>query len=158
MKKIHELPEHIRIKLAAGEIIERPAYIVKELIDNAIDAKATTIRIDLEQNGLGKIVVTDNGTGMSREDLEISFKLHTTSKIQTEEDFEKIITMGFRGEALASIAAVATVTIASREVDSEFGYEIKIVNGNLISLSPKGLPVGTQVKIEHIFSQLPVRK
>ncbi len=158
MKKIHELSEELRGKLAAGEIIERPAYIVKELIDNAVDANATAIRIDLEENGIGKIMVTDNGYGMSREDLEICFKRYTTSKMLSEEDLGKITSMGFRGEALASIAAVSTLTIKSREKSSEFGYEMLIKDGKTISITPKGLPVGTQIKVENIFTKLPVRK
>lgn len=158
MNKIHQLSESLRSKLAAGEIIERPAYIVKELIDNAIDADAKTIRIDLEKSGLQKITVTDDGHGMSREDLEMSFKRYTTSKIISEDDLEKIVTMGFRGEALASISAVATVTIKSREKDAISGYAIVIQNGNVESLYPKGMPVGTQVKVENIFESIPVRK
>ncbi len=158
MKKIHELSEELRGKLAAGEIIERPAYIIKELIDNSIDAGASTIRVDLEENGLEKIIVTDNGHGMSKEDLEVCFKRYTTSKIASEEDFEKIDSMGFRGEALASIAAVSILTIKSRENSNEFGYEMKINDGNISSILPKGMPVGTQIKVESIFLKLPVRK
>src|SRR5438105_1604689 len=107
MRTIYPLPEHIIVKIAAGEVIERPAYAVKELIENAIDAKATSISIHVEQAGLKKIVITDNGIGMSNEDLQECFKPHTTSKIFDENQLAGIATLGFRGEALASIAAIS---------------------------------------------------
>lgn len=158
MKKIHELPKKLQAKLAAGEVIERPAYIVKELIDNAIDAEATVIRIDLEKSGLHKIIVIDNGVGMSKEDIEICFHQFTTSKIFFEEDLHKIGTMGFRGEALASIAAISTLTIKSREKKTIAGTEIVISDNEIKSISAKGMPVGTQIIVEDIFALVPARK
>ncbi len=157
MKTIHELTSSLQSKLAAGEVIERPAYIVKELLDNAIDAGAQTIRIDLEHFGLRKIMVTDDGRGMSREDLEICFRRHTTSKIKNEDDLNRITTMGFRGEALASIAAVAKLTINSREKNSVAGNQLILLNGEVEHISTKGMPVGTQIKVEDIFTTVPAR-
>lgn len=158
MKTIHELPKELQAKLAAGEVIERPAYIVKELVDNALDAGAKNIRIDVEKSGLQKIVVTDDGRGMSKEDLEICFKQFTTSKIFFEEDLNTIETMGFRGEALSSISAIAQLTIRSRKYSEIGGNEALIEKGQLKKLSPKGMPVGTQVIVEDIFSSVPARK
>src|SRR6266853_1931866 len=114
MKKINTLPPEIVSKIAAGEVIERPAYAVKELIDNAIDAGAKNITINIEKSGLKKIIVQDDGEGMSREDLEECFKPHTTSKVKKETDLYSIKTFGFRGEALASIAAISDLTITTR--------------------------------------------
>lgn len=157
MRTIHELTESLKSKLAAGEVIERPAYIVKELLDNAIDAGSKNIRIDLEGSGLQKILVSDDGEGMSREDLEMCFKRYTTSKILHEDDLTRIHSMGFRGEALSSIAAVAKVTIQSRLRDEVAGHKLLLEKGEIEELTVKGMPVGTQVKVEQIFSTVPAR-
>src|SRR5262245_56337147 len=121
MRKIHELPEYIVAKIAAGEVIERPAYAVKELIENAIDAGATTITINIEEAGLRMIQIIDNGDGMSREDLEICFLPHTTSKILDEDELIGIKTLGFRGEALSSISVISNLTIQSRRKNDTSG-------------------------------------
>lgn len=158
MKTIHELSPEVQTKIAAGEVIERPAYIVKELIDNAIDAQAKKIIINIEDGGLGKIMVTDDGMGMSREDLLICFKRYTTSKLKTVHDLAKIATMGFRGEALASIAAVSRITIRSRSNTEPSGGEIGIEDGILQKNTVKGMPTGTQIIVENIFAKLPGRQ
>src|SRR5438045_1135824 len=113
MKTIHQLSELLIAKISAGEVIERPAYAVKELVENAIDAQADYITIHIEDAGLKKIIITDNGIGMSREDIEECFKPHTTSKLLHEEQLVGIKTLGFRGEALSSIAAISDMTIKS---------------------------------------------
>src|SRR5579884_1993051 len=114
MPKIHRLPEHVVAKISAGEVIERPAYAVKELLENAIDSNADTIKINIEHSGLGKIEVIDNGVGMETEDVLSCFLPHTTSKIKDETDLFHIQSLGFRGEALASIAAISEMIIQSK--------------------------------------------
>lgn len=162
MGKIIELPEHIVSQIAAGEVIERPAYAVKELLENAIDAGATQIKIDIEQAGLKKIVVIDNGVGMDKADLSMSFRPHTTSKL---ENLSYIKTHGFRGEALSSIAAISTFTIASRRKQDKIGYQITNQGETLSqgltltdNLQPIGMPPGTVVTIQNLFSSVPARK
>lgn len=158
MPKIHQLPPHVIAKIAAGEVIERPAYAVKELIENALDAKADYITIQLEEAGLKKIIVTDNGEGMSYEDIQECFKPHTTSKLSQEDDLTGITSLGFRGEALASIAAMSSVTIKSRTSDSSAGTIVALKAGNITKLSPVGTPIGTTVIVDHLFSHVPARK
>lgn len=158
MQKIHQLSPELISKIAAGEIIERPAYVVKELLDNAIDANATNIEIQIEQSGLKKIKVSDNGEGMSREDLIECFKPHTTSKITHEHDLHTIKTLGFRGEALASISAIANISLQSKEKDSVGGSKIDIISGKPSAISSIGMPTGTAVTVTQLFATTPVRK
>lgn len=158
MTKIIHLPDIVISKIAAGEVIERPAYIVKELIENAIDACARNIQISLEGYGLSKIVVTDDGLGMDHEDITICFLRHTTSKITSEEDIMRVQSMGFRGEALASIASIGKVTIRSRPKTGQYGSEVLVAGGVVKKISSKGMPTGTQVIVQDIFSYIPVRK
>ena len=158
MNIIKKLPPHLIAQIAAGEVIERPSYAIKELIDNAIDAKATSIGITLEKSGLKKIIITDNGTGMTKENLLLSYKIHTTSKIYDQESLKAIKSLGFRGEALASIAAVSHLTIKSRPKNQISGYQVEIRDGMLFSESIVGMPEGTIVEIENIFSTTPARK
>jgi DNA mismatch repair protein MutL len=157
MAKIKHLPQYIVSRIAAGEVIERPVYAVKELIENAIDAGSDTISILLEEAGLNKIVVTDNGEGMSQEDLQEAIKPHTTSKLE-DDTFTGIKTLGFRGEALASIAAVSTLTIQSRTVDAPGGYFVTDHNGEIIEQGPIGMPTGTIVTVQNLFGNVPARK
>jgi DNA mismatch repair protein MutL len=157
MQTIHELPKNLQSKIAAGEVIERPAYIVKELIENALDAHSSMIRVEIEEGGTTKVAVTDNGHGMSKEDVMISHQRHTTSKMLREDDLTRIKTMGFRGEALASIAAIATLTVRSRQQDESIGYELRVENGQERFLK-KGMPKGTQVIVQNIFSLIPARQ
>jgi DNA mismatch repair protein MutL len=158
MPKIKSLPPDIISKIAAGEVIERPAYAVKELIENAIDAEATAIRIEIEKSGLEKIAVLDNGIGMTKEDIGESFKPHTTSKIAEEGDLVGIKSLGFRGEALSSIAAISHVLIKSRTAGAISGYEVEIHEGKVEDTKPVGMPPGTMVEVQHIFHSTPVRK
>ncbi|MCX8008593.1 MAG: DNA mismatch repair endonuclease MutL, partial [Patescibacteria group bacterium] len=157
MKTIQRLPDYLINQIAAGEIIERPAYIVKELIENSIDAGASHIKIHLERGGINRIIVQDNGCGMSREDIEEACKLHTTSKIRDAENFHGITTLGFRGEALASIAAMSVIHIESKTVDDIVGSKL-IVKNNHQTIQSVGMPTGTRVTAHSLFYNQPVRK
>lgn len=158
MRKIFPLEPQIVSKIAAGEVIERPVYAVKELVENAIDAGADRIEVHIEESGLKKITVIDNGEGMSGEDLRECFKAHTTSKLRNEIGLEKIKTLGFRGEALASIAAISSVTIASKTQKNATGLCITVKNGKVGKEKPIGMPTGTQVTIDYLFHAVPARK
>lgn len=158
MNKIIQLSQHIISKIAAGEVIERPAYAVKELIENSIDAHADYIRIDIEGSGLHKIMITDNGEGMTKEDLHLSILPHTTSKIEKEDDLHNIQSMGFRGEALASISTVSNLTIRSKVTSEIAGNEINLEGNKLVNAGPVGMNSGTSVIVENLFSHTPPRK
>jgi DNA mismatch repair protein MutL len=158
MAKIHQLSPEIIAKIAAGEVIERPAYAIKELIENAIDAKASFIKVELDKAGLAKIIISDNGSGMTKEDLFECFKPHTTSKIQTEDDLFSVTSMGFRGEALSSLATISEMTIRSRYESESIGTEIVLVNGEIEKNSPFGMPKGTEIIIRNLFNATPARK
>ncbi len=155
MASILQLPDDVIAQIAAGEVIERPAYVVKELIDNAIDAQATSIHIETSGELLEKIVVTDNGVGIPVEDLQLASKLHATSKISTSDDLRTVRTLGFRGEALASIAAIGALTIHSRVQDADLGASFSSKNQ---SVQTAGMPRGTRVVVEQLFEKLPARK
>src|SRR6185369_4607 len=145
--KIKKLSPHIISQIAAGEVIERPAYAVKELIENAIDASAKTISIYIEDSGLKRITVSDDGNGMKKEDLLVSFLPHTTSKISTEEDIHAITSLGFRGEALSSIASISEMTIQSRHRNELSGFKVELSRGKVIQTSAIGMPPGTTVML-----------
>lgn len=158
MKTIHKLSLLQIAKIAAGEVIEKPAFAVKELVENSLDANASFIQIFLEDSGLQRIQIIDDGEGMSEEDLNESFKLHTTSKISHRDDLIAINTLGFRGEALASLASICRLTIQSRTIDMSSGNIIQIENGKQISFSPIGMPKGTQIEVRDLFYSIPARK
>ena len=158
MKKIHPLPQEVIAKIAAGEVIERPAYAVKEVVENAIDAHADNIILHIEDSGLKKITIIDNGEGMSIEDIQECFKPHTTSKISSEENLSNIQTLGFRGEALASIAAISHMIIKSKTKEDTAGTNIEIRAGQVEKISPTGIPVGTHITINNLFYTVPGRK
>ncbi len=158
MNKIRKLSSDIIAKIAAGEVIERPAYAVKELIENAIDAHATAITIHVEESGLRKIQIIDNGEGMSREDLEISFLPHTTSKISDDDELMGIKTLGFRGEALSSIASISNLSIQSRIKKNASGTVVEIRQGRVAHIGSIGMPPGTIVTVDELFSPVPARK
>lgn len=158
MAKIKHLPKEVIDLIAAGEVVERPAQVVKELIENSLDAKATKIEIELVNGGLDLISLTDDGEGMSQQDLEKSWIRHTTSKMSSKDDFEKITSLGFRGEALASIACVSNLLIQSREEYSQVGFRLEIRDGNLVSSRAVGMPVGTTVRVSELFYNFPARK
>ncbi len=152
------LDENLINKIAAGEVIERPASVIKELIENAIDAKSTQIFIEIEQNGTKSTIVKDNGLGMEPEDAEKCFLRHATSKISKVEDLFAINTLGFRGEALASIAAVSNLTITTKAESSDEGLQIEIEGGKLKNKKSIGCPKGTIIEVKNLFFNTPVRE
>jgi DNA mismatch repair protein MutL len=155
---IHLLPEHVINKIAAGEVIERPASIVKELIENAIDARATIIEVDLTGGGAEQITIRDNGLGMSRADASLAFRRHATSKLASEDDLWHIQTLGFRGEALASIAAVAEVELITKEQGETQGHKVMVGPSQAQRIEPAGAPGGTTIIVRKLFAALPVRR
>jgi len=155
--KIRILPEEITNKIAAGEVIERPASVVKELIENSIDAGAKQIVIRLTASGLRLIEVTDDGVGMSEQDAILAIERHATSKIKSEKDLEAILTLGFRGEALSSISAVSQFILTTRRVQEEVGTQIIVHGGILKTVSPIGCPQGTKISVNRLFFNTPVR-
>lgn len=158
MGKIKVLPKDVVSKIAAGEVIERPANVIKELVENSLDAGATAIRVEIEDSGFKKIAVFDNGLGMTRDDLEICVLPHSTSKISTHEDLYKVATLGFRGEALNSIASVAGLTIFSKTKDQDYGFRIDIQDGDVLNISPEAMNNGTSVVVADLFYNIPARK
>ncbi len=158
MAIIHQLSDEVIAKIAAGEVIERPAYALKELIENSVDAKATHIKISLERAGLDSMSISDNGSGMEEEDILECFKPHTTSKIDSDSDLYTINSMGFRGEALASLAAISAMTIRSRQHSAPLGTEIELENSKIISKKIYGMPAGTEIIIKNLFYSVPARK
>ncbi len=144
-------------KIAAGEVIERPASVVKEMVENSIDAGATNINIEIKNGGISYIRITDNGKGIMQDDMEIAFERHATSKIRSADDLEMVKSMGFRGEALASIAAIARVEMTSKTKESEMGYKVIVEGGNIIDKHEEGCPNGTSITVENLFYNTPVR-
>ena len=157
MSKIHILDTHTIDKIAAGEVIERPASAVKELVENSLDAGASEITIKVESAGRKLIQVTDNGKGMSSEDAELAFLRHATSKLETIEDLNNIRTLGFRGEALSSIASVAEVVLSTRTKGANTGIQLLFENGNLRSKKDVGMDPGTCIEIRDLFANVPAR-
>jgi DNA mismatch repair protein MutL len=158
MGRIRVLSDQVANQIAAGEVVERPASVVKELLENALDAGATRIRVEVEGGGRKLIRVSDNGHGMGRDDALLAFERHATSKIRSSDDLLSIATLGFRGEALPSIASVARLTLATREKDEEVGTEIEIAGGKVLRVDDAGLPHGTTITIRDLFFNTPARK
>jgi len=158
MKKIHLLPEDVAQKIAAGEVIERPVSVVKELVENSLDAGASEIRIELVDGGKSLIKVQDDGSGMDREDAALCFRRHSTSKIAREEDLERISTLGFRGEALASIAAVSRLTLRTFDGAGDRGTMIEREGERLVAVTDIAFPRGTAVEVRDLFFNLPARR
>ncbi len=156
--RIHALSEDVINKIAAGEVVERPASVVKELVENSLDAGATRIEIQIANGGKSSILIRDNGCGMPESDLDICYKPHTTSKLTSAEDLFHLATNGFRGEAVASIAAISKLSITSREADSPEAHTLRLVGGHLESKSSDASPRGTTFLIEDLFFNAPVRK
>lgn len=154
---IRQLAPDVAAKIAAGEVVERPASVVKELIENSIDAGATQIRVDLAQGGLQLIRVTDNGSGIPTDELSLALARHATSKVAQIDDLEHIHTLGFRGEALASLAAVAEVTLLSRYKGAEQGAQIQAANGQISQVTTAASPEGTTLTVRNLFSSVPAR-
>ena len=158
MRKIHLLPDDVAQKIAAGEVIERPVSVVKELVENSLDAGATEVRIELADGGKALIKVQDDGAGMDAEDAALCFRRHSTSKIRREEDLERISTLGFRGEALASIAAVSRLTLRTFDGASDRGTMIEREGERLVAVTDIAFPRGTSVEVRDLFFNLPARR
>ena len=158
MGKIHVLPERVANQIAAGEVVERPASVVKELLENALDAGATRIRIQVEAGGKKLIQIADNGCGMVRDDAMLAFERHATSKIKDTDDLLNISTLGFRGEALPSIASVARLHLETRAEEEAAGTVLEINGGKIIRVEEAGLPLGTSITIRDLFFNTPARK
>ena len=157
MSQIIELPEILANQIAAGEVIERPASVVKELIENSIDAGASQIVVEIEEAGLKTIQITDNGQGIAHEEVELALRRHATSKIKSQADLFRIRTLGFRGEALPSIASVSVMTILTTQEGASHGTKLEAKGGEITSLEPATSPVGTKIKVEDLFFNTPAR-
>ncbi len=157
MGKIVLLDNDTINKIAAGEVIERPASAIKEIMENSIDAGATQITVEIRNGGISYIRVTDNGKGIMQDDMEIAFERHATSKLRNAEELDYVNTMGFRGEALASIAAIAKVSLLSKTADENNGYEVVIEGGKILKKEEAACPNGTIITIENLFYNTPVR-
>ena len=158
VNRIKLLPEQVANQIAAGEVVERPASVVKELVENALDAGASRVTVEVKAGGRSLIRVTDDGHGMSRDDALMSLERHATSKITRAEDLASIGTMGFRGEAVPSIASVSRFTLTSRETEAEAGTQIIINGGKMMSVKEAGAAVGTEVEVRSLFYNLPARR
>src|ERR1041385_3863446 len=160
MNRIRLLPEQVANQIAAGEVVERPASVVKELVENALDAQTTRIEVEIRAGGRSLIRVTDDGSGMSRDDALLSLERHATSKIQRAEDLNAVATMGFRGEALPSIASVSRFVLTTRERDAESpeGTQIVIASGKILEVKAAGSAPGTTVEVRQLFFNLPARR
>ncbi len=160
MNRIRLLPEHVANQIAAGEVVERPASVVKELVENALDAQASRITVEIQAGGRSLIRVTDDGTGMSKDDALLCLERHATSKIQRAEDLAAISTMGFRGEALPSIASVSRFTLSTRERDSGTpdATQVVINAGKIVEVKSVGHAPGTTVEVRQLFFNLPARR
>lgn len=157
MGKIIILDENTANKIAAGEVIERPASVIKELVENSIDAGATSINVEIRNGGISFIRVIDNGSGLAEDDVGIAFERHATSKIRRADDLESISSMGFRGEALASIAAVSTVQLSTRVKSAVQGVSIEVKGGCIMDVKPTGCPIGTTITVKELFFNTPAR-
>ncbi|NRA44451.1 MAG: DNA mismatch repair endonuclease MutL [Oligoflexales bacterium] len=159
MGRIHLLEDHIINKIAAGEVVERPASVVKELLENSLDAGSRKIDIELDDGGKKRITIRDDGSGISAEDVPLALTRHATSKIASDEDLFQVSSMGFRGEALASIASISRLSLGSRQADAEHGVKLVISGGELeLEAHPWNGPVGTSITIENLFYNVPARE
>jgi DNA mismatch repair protein MutL len=158
MSRIRILPETVANKIAAGEVVERPASVVKELLENALDAGARSIRIETESGGKRLIRVIDDGCGMNHDDALLAFERHATSKLRTADDLLSIATLGFRGEALPTIAAVSRLLLETRDAEGGEGTRIEFAGGKLLGVKPAGVPVGTSISVADIFYAVPARR
>ena len=158
MKRINILDEHTSNKIAAGEVVERPSSVVKELMENSIDADSKNITIEIEDGGISLIRIIDDGHGIHRDDIKKAFLPHATSKIKDVDDIYSIMTLGFRGEALASIASISKVSLKSKIEEDDFGSEIIIEGGEILSLTNTGINKGTVIEVRDLFYNVPARK
>ncbi len=155
---IRRLPPDLVAKIAAGEVVERPASVVKELVENAIDAGASAVRVEVQRGGLSLIRISDNGCGIASDQIELALLRHATSKLQAFDDLFRVRTLGFRGEALASIAAVSHLELVSRPATQASGRAVRVEGGEVVSVAPAGCPVGTAVAVRHLFFNVPARQ
>ena len=158
MSKIKILPEILSNKIAAGEVVERPASVVKELVENAIDAGADRIAVEIEKGGRSLIRVADNGCGMDRDDALLALERYATSKIARAEDLFEIQTLGFRGEALPSMASVSRLTLVTRPREQAHGTEIQVAGGKIVNVNDAGAPPGTMITVQDLFFNTPARR
>jgi DNA mismatch repair protein MutL len=158
MAKVRILPDRVANQIAAGEVIERPAAVVKELVENALDAGATRIEVEFRHGGRSLMRVEDNGAGMSRDDALLALERHATSKIAEAADLDRLASYGFRGEALPSIASVSRFDLQTREAGSEAGTEILVNGGKFVHVRECGRPVGTRIEVTHLFNSVPARR
>src|SRR5215471_15615910 len=158
MGRIHVLPDQVANKIAAGEVVERPASVVKELLENSLDAGATRIRVAIEAGGKKLIHVLDNGSGMLHDDALLAFERHATSKIKDPDDLLGISTLGFRGEALPSIGAVSRLRLETRAPEEDAGSVIEIAGGRILRVEQAGLPAGTSIFVRDLFFNIPARR
>jgi DNA mismatch repair protein MutL len=158
MGRIRVLSDQVANQIAAGEVVERPASVVKELLENSLDAGATRIRVEVEAGGRKLIRIVDNGHGMGRDDALLAFERHATSKLRSSDDLLSIATLGFRGEALPSIASVARVTLETRAVEDKVGTTIEIAGGKMLRVEDAGLPQGTTIAVRDLFFNTPARR
>jgi len=158
MAKVRILPDRVANQIAAGEVIERPAAVVKELVENALDAGATRIEVEFRHGGRSLMRVEDNGAGMSRDDALLSLERHATSKIAEAADLDRLASYGFRGEALPSIASVSRFELQTREAASDAGTEILVNGGKFVHVRDCGRPVGTRIEVTHLFNSVPARR
>ena len=158
MGSINVLPFSVANLIAAGEVVDRPASVIKELMENAIDAGATRLTVEIQNGGVTLMRVTDNGCGISAEDLPVAIRRHATSKIRDAADLDGILTLGFRGEALAAIAAVSDLRILSKTADAPFGTMLEAHGGDIVALTEQGCPNGTSVIVENLFANVPARR
>ena len=158
MAKVRILPDRVANQIAAGEVIERPAAVVKELVENALDAGATRIEVEFRHGGRSLMCVEDNGGGMSRDDALLALERHATSKIAEAADLDRLASYGFRGEALPSIASVSRFALQTRETGSDAGTEVLVNGGKLVHVRDCGRPVGTRIEVTHLFNSVPARR
>src|SRR5215467_210455 len=158
MGRIHVLSENVANQIAAGEVVERPASVVKEMLENSLDSGATRIKISIEAGGKKLIQIADNGCGMVRDDAMLAFERHATSKIKDAQDLLSIATLGFRGEALPSIASVSRLRLETRADEEESGTVVEINGGKIARVDEAGLPLGTSITVRDLFFNIPARK
>ncbi len=154
---INILPDEVASQIAAGEVVERPSSVVKELLENALDAGADQISIWVREAGKRMIEILDNGSGIPANELELAVQRHATSKLSQADDLFRVSTLGFRGEALASIGSVSHLTLSSRKSSEDLGGSIRVEGGEIAEVKEVGIPPGTTVRVEHLFYNVPAR-
>ena len=144
-------------QIAAGEVIERPASVIKEMVENSIDAGATSVTIEIKNGGISYIRIQDNGKGITKDDVELAFERHATSKIRSSQDLENVQSMGFRGEALASIAAISDIELITKTENEEIGTKVNVKGGDILGIEECGAAKGTAITVRNLFYNTPVR-